>query len=339
MGYRTLGRSGLKVSPICLGAMNFGGGDGDWSGFGACEEPEAVRIIDAFLDAGNNFIDTADAYTGGMSEEIVGRAVRGRRDAVVLATKAAMPTGTGPNGAGLSRVNLTRALEASLRRLGTDYVDLYQCHFPDADTPIEETMAALDGFVRSGKVRYIGCSNFGAGQIVEAQWAAERVGGTPFIAVQSQYSLLARDIEADVVPTCGRHGLGVLAWSPLASGLLAGRYRRGVRPEPGTRLGRMSAMEAPVARAWAATLLTDRGFGVAEEVEKVAAAMGSTPAAVALAWVAGRPGVSSVVIGPRTMAQYEQNLAGFALELPAEMVARLEDASGPAPRALTGMPA
>ena len=213
MEHVPLGRSGLKISPACLGAMNFG----TPAGTAGCDEAEAGRIVGAFLEAGGNVIDTADGYSGGQSEEIVGRAVKGRRDAVVLATKAYLPQGPGPNDRGLSRIHLARALEASLRRLGTDYVDLYQCHQWDGGTPIEETMGALDSFVRGGKVRYIGCSNFTATQIVESQWAAQRLGGTPFISLQPQYSLLARDIEAEILPTCQRHGMGTLTWSPLAA--------------------------------------------------------------------------------------------------------------------------
>src|SRR5437667_5723929 len=230
-----MGSSGLKVSRSCLGAMNFG-----TSKDAPCSEDEARRIIDAFLDRGNNFIDTANVYTGGQSEEVVGRAIKSRRETVVLATKARGPQGSGPNDAGLSRLHLTRALEASLRRLDTDYIDLYQCHFPDADTPIEETMATLDGFVQSGKVRYIGCSNFSGSQIVEAQWAAEKVNGTPFISLQPRYSLVARDIETDILPACERHGLGTLVYSPLAGGVLTGKYKRGEPPPADTRYGRPS---------------------------------------------------------------------------------------------------
>src|SRR5438477_5487766 len=227
MDYVTMGRSGLKVSRACLGAMNFG-----TSKDAPCSEDEARRIIDAFLDRGNNFIDTANVYTGGQSEEVVGRAIKSRRETVVLATKARGPQGSGPNDAGLSRLHLTRALEASLRRLSTDYIDLYQCHAWDADTPIEETMATLDGFVRSGKVRYIGCSNFNGAQIVESQWVASKVGGTPFVSLQPRYSLIARDIEAEVLPTCQRHGLGTLVYSPLGGGVLTGKYGRGAEPAP-----------------------------------------------------------------------------------------------------------
>ncbi|MFC4532532.1 aldo/keto reductase [Sphaerisporangium dianthi] len=320
--YTTMGRSGLKVSQACLGTMNFG-----TAGVAGCDEAEAVRIVDAFLGAGGNFIDTAGNYSDGQSEELVGRAVKGRRDAVVIATKAFFPQGPGPNDRGLSRAHLTRALEASLRRLGTDHIDLYQCHAWDAATPIEETMATLDGFVRSGKVRYIGCSNFTASQIVEAQWAAQRAGGTPLISLQPQYSLIKRSVEAEILPVCRRHGLGALVWSPLGGGVLAGRYAAGAIPDGDSRIGRLLALAAPGARAWADDLLNARTLAVAAEVGKVADELGVTSAAVALAWVRRRPGVTSVIIGPRTVAQLEGNLAGFVLDLPAEMVARLDEAS------------
>jgi len=321
MSFVTLGRSGLKVSPACLGAMNFGTGDD-----APCDEAEARRIIDTFLDAGHNFIDTANVYTGGQSEEVVGRAVASRRDSVVVATKGRGPQGPGPNDVGLSRVYLTRALDASLRRLGTDYVDLYQCHFPDPDTPIDETMATLDGFVRQGKVRYLGCSNFAGSQIVEAQWAAERIHGTPLTSLQPRYSLIARDIETDVLPAAQRHGLGSIVYSPLGGGLLTGKYRRGEQPAPDTRFGRRASA------GWAATAMTERNFEIVEAVEKGAAELGTTPTAVALAWVRSRRGVTSVIIGPRTLQQLEENLPGFDLELPPEVLSLLNDVSRPANR-------
>jgi aryl-alcohol dehydrogenase-like predicted oxidoreductase len=317
--YVTMGRSGLKVSRACLGAMNFG-----TAADAPCDESEARRIVDAFLDGGNNFIDTANVYTGGQSEEVVGRAIKDRRDAVVLATKARAPQGPGPNDVGLSRVHLTRALDASLRRLGTDYVDLYQCHAWDPDTPIEETMATLDGFVRAGKVRYIGCSNFDGAQIVEAQWAAERVGGTPFVSLQPRYSLVARDIEREVLPACGRQGLGTLVYSPLGGGLLTGKYRRGVAPATDSRYGRDERR-----RAMASRILTDRNHDIAEAVGEVAADLGTTPTALALAWVLSRRGVTSVIIGPRTLGQYEENVAGFELTLDDATIHRLNDISRP----------
>jgi aryl-alcohol dehydrogenase-like predicted oxidoreductase len=321
MSFVTLGRSGLKVSPACLGAMNFGTGAD-----APCDEAEARRIIDAFLDAGHNFIDTANVYTGGQSEQVVGRAVASRRDSVVVATKGRGPQGPGPNDAGLSRVYLTRALEASLRRLGTDYVDLYQCHFPDPDTPIEETMATLDGFVRQGKVRYLGCSNFSGSQIVEAQWAAERIHSTPLTSLQPRYSLIARDIETDVLPAAQRQGLGSIVYSPLGGGLLTGKYRRAEPPAPDTRFGRRASA------GWAATALTERNFEIVEAVEKVAAELGATPTAVALAWVRSRRGVTSVIIGPRTLRQLEENLPGFDLELAPEFMSLLNDVSRPSDR-------
>ncbi len=313
---RTLGRSGLKVSRACLGAMNFGTSAG-----APCDEREARSIIDAFLDAGNNFIDTANVYTGGQSEEIVGRAVKTRRDKVVVATKGRGPQGDGPNDVGLSRLHLTRALDASLKRLGLDYVDLYQVHFPDADTPIEETMETLAGFVRSGKVRYIGCSNFSGSQIVEAQWAASRQNGTPFTSLQPRYSLIARDIEADVLPACGRHGLGTLVYSPLGGGLLTGKYKEGQDPAEGTRYARNTQ--------WASGVLNERNFRIVDTAKQVAKELDTTPTAVALAWVLSRNHVTCAIIGPRTLEQLKENLVGFELTLPPETIKRLSDASRP----------
>jgi aryl-alcohol dehydrogenase-like predicted oxidoreductase len=323
MDYVPMGRSGLKVSRACLGTMNFGTGHQR----AACDEAEARRIIDVFLDAGHNFIDTADRYAGGQSEEVVGRAINSRRDEVVLATKGFMPQGEGPNQRGSSRVHLARALEASLRRLGTDHVDLYQVHAWDDTTPIEETMATLDGFVRSGKVRYIGCSNFTAAQIVEAQWAADRAGTTPFISLQPQFSLVARSIEAEILPACQRHGLGTLVYSPLGGGVLTGRYRRDAEPDGDSRMGRLLASDIPAAPRWAREMLRDRNLTIADEVAKVAAGIGTTSAAVALAWVQQRPGVTSVITGPRTVEQLQGSLEGFALDLPAEAADHLEEIS------------
>jgi aryl-alcohol dehydrogenase-like predicted oxidoreductase len=314
VAYVTMGWSGLKVSRACLGAMMFGHGPD-----APCGEAEAVRMIDAFLEAGHNFIDTADSYNAGQSEEVVGRAVKNRRDSVVLATKAWNPQGPGPNNRGLSRLHLTRALEASLRRLDTDYIDLYQCHAPDRDTPIEETMATLDGFVRSGKVRYLGCSNFSGSQIVDAQWAAHRTGGTPLVSLQPPYSLLARAIESDVLPACGRHGLGTLVYSPLGGGILTGQYRRGTAPAADTRFARVSLLTAQG--------IPSRHLDIAEKVGEIAGELATTSTAVALAWVLGRRHVTSVIIGPRTFEQYEQNMIGFELQLPDEAVRALNEIS------------
>src|SRR5580692_3510949 len=218
MDFVSLGKSGLQVSRACLGTMTFG--NTEWG----TDESESQRIVDTFIDAGHNFIDTADVYNAGVSEEFVGRAIAKKRGEVVLATKGYNTMGDGPNDRGSSRVHLTCALESSLRRLDTDYIDLYQLHNWDHDTPIEESMATLDGFVRSGKVRYIGCSNFYGSQLVEAQWAADRLGAAPLVSLQPQYSLIWRDIELDILPTATRHGMGVIVWSPLGGGMLTGKY-------------------------------------------------------------------------------------------------------------------
>jgi aryl-alcohol dehydrogenase-like predicted oxidoreductase len=313
MEYTTLGASGLQVSRPCLGAMMFGHGPG-----APTSEPDSHRIIDAYLETGGNFIDTANIYTGGESEEVVGRAIKARRDDVVLATKGYGPIGTGPNTTGLSRKYLTRALEASLRRLGTDYIDLYQCHRPDPGTPVSETMATLHGFVQSGKVRYLGCSNWSGSQIVEAQWAARDIGGTPFISLQPRYSLNARRIEDDILPACQRQGLGTMIYSPLGGGVLTGKYKPGEPAPEGSRAARGGF--------WS-RMLDDQSVELAVEVGKVAAEIGATPAAVALAWVLSRRGVTTVIIGPRTFEQYEQNMAGFDMVLDPALNKRLSDAS------------
>ncbi len=313
MEYTTLGRSGLHVSRPCLGAMMFGHGQA-----APTNEQESRRIIDAFLDGGGNFIDTANVYVGGESEEVVGRAIKARRDEVVLATKGFGATGQGPNDTGLGRKYLTRALDASLRRLETDYVDLYQCHRFDPDTPVEETMATLHSFVEAGKVRYLGCSNWTGSQIVEAQTVAARYGWSPFVSLQPRYSLTSRRIEEDVLPACERHGLGTMIYSPLGGGVLTGKYRRGEAPPEGSRAARGGFWR---------NMLDEQSLEIAEAVAKVAAEIGSTPTAVAIAWVRSRRGVTSVIMGPRTFDQYEQNMEGFDLQLDPALIKRLSDAS------------
>lgn len=319
--YVNLGRSGLKVSRLCLGTMNFG--NETWG----CDEPTSAKIIDRFLEAGGNFVDTANVYAGGRSEEIVGRAIAARRDEVVLATKGFNPSeGTGPNDRGNSRVNLTRSLEGSLRRLGTDYVDLYQCHSWDPATPVEETMAALDDFVRQGKVRYIGCSNWLASQIVEAQAAAERSGSTPLVSLQPQYSLLVRDIETDVLPTATRHGLGAIAWSPLAGGFLSGKHTRDSSP-PDSRFEK--AGDTDIWRLLRVAFFTDHNFDIVDKVGEVAASLGTSHTTVAIAWTISQPGMTSAIIGPRTIEQLEENLAADELQIPADALAELDRVSRP----------
>ncbi len=302
----SLGSSGLKVSRLCLGAMNFG--NEAWG----CDEPTSAKIISGFLDAGFNFIDTANTYAGGASEEIVGRAIAARREEVVLATKGYSPEGQGPNEWGNSRENLTRSLNNSLQRLGTDYVDLYQVHNWDWTTPVEETMSALDDFVRQGKVRYIGCSNWQGSQIVEGQWAAQRNHGVPLVSLQPQYSLLVRDIERDILPTARRNGLGCIVWSPLAGGVLSGKYTKDDAP-PDSRYGK--AGDGDVWERFKQTLFSDRNFEIVEKVGEVARSLGTNHAAVAVAWTLAQRGVTSAIIGPRTVEQLEDNLAAAELDL------------------------
>jgi aryl-alcohol dehydrogenase-like predicted oxidoreductase len=314
MDYVNLGRSGLKISRACLGAMNFGvTHTAPW-----CDEQEARRIIGAFLDAGGNFIDTANNYTGGQSEEVVGRALKGRRDEVVIATKARIAQGPGPNDQGLSRLHLTRALDASLKRLGVDYIDLYQMHSFDADTPIEETMDALTGFVRAGKVRYIGSSNHAGWTQMRALATSDRLGLTRYISQQIKYSLLDRDSESELLPLGVHEGVGALIWGPLSSGYLSGKFRQAVHAEA-TRLGKGGRLESTD---------TEQARGIVELLAAIAKNhAGASISQVALNWVARKPGVSSIIVGARTSEQLADNLAAAQWSLSDEEITRLDDAS------------
>lgn len=291
MKYRTLGRTGIKVSPYCLGAMMFGAA-------GNRDHDDSVRIIHKALDAGINFVDTADAYSRGESEEIVGKALKGRRDTVVLATKAHLPMGDDPNQQGNSRRWLVRALDDSLRRLGTDHVDLFQIHRPAPDTDVEETLSALTDLVRAGKVRAIGASTFPASDIVEAQWAAERRGLERFRTEQPPYSILNRGIEREVLPVCERYGMGAMVWSPLAQGLLTGRFRKG-RATDSVRAGRGYRH-----------LTDERRLDTVEQLIPVAQGAGMSLTHLAMAFAIAHPGVTSAIIGPRTMEHLDDLLAG-----------------------------
>jgi aryl-alcohol dehydrogenase-like predicted oxidoreductase len=324
--YNSLGRSGLQVSAMALGTMNFGGG----GVFGNCGSDEAGKILDRFLEVGGNLIDTADVYNRGESETVIGELIKRKaRDTMVLATKAGLPTGPGPNDRGLSRRHLTRALEASLRRLQTDYVDLYQCHHWDTASPIDETLTTLDAFVRSGKVRYIGCSNFTAAQIIESQWTAQRQFLTPFVSAQSQYSLTARSIEAEIAPTCGRHGLGLLTWSPLAGGLLARNADAVLNTSADTRINRMRSSSTLRDRDWASYITNSRHADVAKAVGACATESGIAPAAVAVAWLRAQSGswLTSVIVGPRNVDHLDSYLSGFSTDLPAASVEMLDNVS------------
>jgi aryl-alcohol dehydrogenase-like predicted oxidoreductase len=320
MKYRQLGRSGLRISELTLGTMTFGG-RGPFANVGATELEGARRQIDMALDAGVNLIDTADVYSAGASEEIIGQALSGRRDRVLLATKARFPMGPGPNDAGLSREYLIAACEASLRRLQTDHIDLYQVHEWDGQTPLEETLSALEHLLQSGKVRYVGCSNFGGWQVMKALGIAHRTGLPAFVSQQIYLSLQERSAELEIVPSAIDQGLGLLIWSPLAGGLLSGKYRRGLEAPEGTRHA-TEWDEPPVYDE-------DRLYDTIDALVEIAEAHGVSAAQVALAWLLARPGITTVIVGARTEEQLADNLAAADLELTADEHARLERVSRP----------
>jgi aryl-alcohol dehydrogenase-like predicted oxidoreductase len=307
---KQLGRSGLYVSELGLGAMTFGAAR--WG----CDETTAIRLVHRYLDAGGNFVDTADGY--GSSEEIVGRALAGRRSRVVVATKFGMPVGPGPHERGTSRIHLRAACEASLRRLNTDYIDLYQVHIDDDATPLEETIAALDDLVRAGKVIYTGASNLRAYRLMKALAISDRLGAARFIAFQGQYNLIVRSAEREHFPLLAEEGLGFITWSPLAAGMLTGK----VRPDGQSGDTRL----AQRAIALDALFKNEHGFAVAAMVREAAAQVGCTPPQLALAWQRTRP-VTSVILGVRTMAQLDDNLASLEVTIPAEIADQLDDAT------------
>jgi aryl-alcohol dehydrogenase-like predicted oxidoreductase len=318
MEYRTLGRTGVQVSPLCLGAMMFGA-------WGNADHDDAVRIIHRALDAGINFIDTADVYSGGESEEIVGKALAGgRRDGVVLATKVHGSMGTDANAQGNSRRWIMAEIDNSLRRLGTDHIDLYQIHRPDPTCDIEETLSALTDLVRAGNVRYIGSSTFPAHEIVEAQWVAERRGLARFVCEQPPYSILARGIEADVLPVAQRYDMGVISWSPLAGGVLSGRFRRGTTPEPSHRERLWERRGMPRSGPAEAAKRT-----AAEDLAELADKFGLTMIELALAFVINHPAVTSAIIGPRTMEQLESQLSAPDVTLPTELLDAVDEVVPP----------
>jgi aryl-alcohol dehydrogenase-like predicted oxidoreductase len=305
MHMRTLGRSGVQVSEFCLGAMMFG----QW---GEPDHDECARITNRALDAGINFIDTADVYSAGESEEIVGKAIAGRRDEVVIATKFFAPMGKGPNMHGGSRRWIILEVENSLRRLGTDYIDLYQIHRPDDHADIDETLGALSDLVHQGKIRYLGHSTFPAEYIVEAQWVSERRGRERFVCEQPPYSILVRGIERAVLPTCARYGIGVIPWSPLAGGLLTGRYRKGQPAPEGSRLARGFGSQHQNPRQQRAH---EARLDAVEELLKVASDAGVSLTHLAHGFVLEHPHVTSAIIGPRTMQQLDDALAGADVRL------------------------
>ncbi|WP_138444130.1 aldo/keto reductase [Sinomonas susongensis] len=316
MEYRSLGRTGVKVSPLCLGAMMFG----PW---GNNDRADSARIIHRALDAGINFVDTADVYSGGVSEEIVGQAIAGRRDEVFLATKFFMPMDQDdPNQSGGSRRWIMRAVENSLRRLNTDYIDLYQVHRPSPDTDVEETLGALTDLVRQGKVRYIGSSSYSGSQIVEAQWAARDRHLERFVTEQPPYSILVRGIEEDVLPAVQRHGMGTLTYSPLAGGWLSGRWRKDSVSTP-------TSSARPSARFDMTSAANQRKLDIVEELAQLADQAGLTLIELAIAFVINHPGVTSAIVGPRTMEQLESYLPAAAVNLSTDVLDRIDQLVAP----------
>ncbi|MFD4553928.1 aldo/keto reductase [Streptomyces sp. NPDC058469] len=316
MQYRPLGRTGVQVSPLCLGAMMFG----PW---GNEDEADSIRIIHRALDAGINFVDTADVYSAGVSEEIVGKALKGRREDVFLATKFFMPMDQEePNQRGGSRRWIIREVENSLRRLGTDHIDLYQVHRPSPDTDVAETLGALSDLVHQGKVRYIGSSSYSGSQIVEAQWTSRERHLERFVTEQPPYSILVRGIEEDVLPTVRRHGMGTLTYSPLSGGWLSGRYRKDATEGP-------ASAARPPARFDMSTPANQRKLDAVEQLALLAEKAGLTLIELAVAFVVNHPGVTSAIIGPRTMDQLEAFLPAAEVTLSSDVLDAIDEIVAP----------
>jgi aryl-alcohol dehydrogenase-like predicted oxidoreductase len=314
MEYAHLGNTGLMVSELCLGCMTFGQ---------EANEKTSREIVGRFLDAGGNFLDTADVYSNGVSEEITGRALRGVREDVVLATKVRFPMGEGPNDVGLSRKHIMQCCEDSLRRLGTDYIDLYQAHCWDAATPLEETLSALTDLVRSGKVRYIGVSNFTGWQLMESVCVSEANGFERFVCLQPQYSLVERNIEREILPDCVEEGLGVIPWSPLGGGFLSGKYRRDEEPPEGSRISEaVESMEEYWDRR-----ATERNWATLDVVGRISEETGNSYAQISLNWLLRQDGVTAPIIGARMLEQLEDNIGASGWELTSEQVEELSAAS------------
>ncbi|MBP0461045.1 aldo/keto reductase [Streptomyces montanisoli] len=319
MQYRQLGRSGLRVSALSMGTMTFGG-KGGFGVLGATDVEGAKRQIDMCLDAGVNLVDTANMYSDGASEEIVGQAIAGRRDRLLLSSKVRMKMGEGPNDQGLSRLHIMDQVERSLRRLGTDHLDIYHVHEWDGQTPLEETLEALDTLVRSGKVRYLGVSNYAGWQLMKALAVADAHGYQRFVSNQIYYSLESRDAEYELVPLSLDQGLGIMVWSPLAGGLLSGKYRRGQQASEGRHLSEWS--EPPVRDE-------EKLYDTIETVVDIASAHGASPAQISLAYLLAKPGVTSLVIGARKDEQLADNLGAAEVALSREDVDRLDKVSAP----------
>ena len=319
MEYRLLGRSGFSVPALSFGTATFGGGNDFFRAWGASDVKEATRLIDLCLDAGLTMFDSADAYSGGLAEEILGQAIKGRRDKVLISTKAAFKMGPSPNEIGTSRHHLVAACDASLKRLGTDYIDLWQMHGFDAKTPIEETMRALDDIVRAGKVRYIGCSNFSGWHLMKSLAVADRYGWTRYVAHQAYYSLLGRDYEWELMPLGAAEGVGAVVWSPLAGGKITGKINRNKPAPKESRIGQIGAMGPQVP--------DDQLYDIVDVLKAIAKETGKTVTQVALNWVLCRPTVSTVIVGARNEAQLQENFGAVEFKLTPEQIKRLDDVS------------
>ncbi|XEC92590.1 aldo/keto reductase [Paenibacillus tarimensis] len=310
MQFRLLGKSGLAVSELCLGTMTFGN---------TASEADSIEMINRFLERGGNFLDTADVYVNGKSEEIVGKAIKGRRSEVVIATKVRMVTEPHVNGAGVSRKHIMDGVDASLKRLNTDYIDLYQMHVWDHATPIEETLRTLDDLVSSGKVRYIGCSNYFAWQLMKSLACSDANRYVRFISIQPQYSLVSREMDREMISLCLEENVGIIPWAPLGGGFLTGRYSR---QEPSS--GRLTNKAGE--SSWAIRA-TDRNFAVLDAVQSVAQELGKTPAQVSLNWLIHREGITSPIFGASTLEQFEDDMGAVGWRMPAEIWSRLDQAS------------
>jgi aryl-alcohol dehydrogenase-like predicted oxidoreductase len=325
MELRQLGRCGLRVSALSLGAMTFGESQTFMKGVTSSDD-EARRVFDAAIDAGVNLVDTANVYNEGKSEELTGQWIAKKRDKVLLATKCRFPIGfgsrpVGPRDVGGTRLHIVSSCEASLKRLGTDYIDLFQLHQQDASVPIDETLRAFDDLVTAGKIRYAGCSNYTGYRLVESLWSSDKRNRVRYESVQLQWSLLVRDAEREVVPACRAFGLGTLVWSPLGGGFLSGKYKRGQAPPAGSRL-----------ESWKDTykrIDTDRNWNLLDAIGKVAQRHATTHAAVSLAWLLAKPEVSTIIVGARDVEQLKGNLAALEVKLTSEDVKQLDDASKP----------
>lgn len=323
MEYRLLGRSGLKVPVLCFGVATFGGGNEFFRAWGATQVEEAKRLVGLCLDAGVNFFDTADGYSNGLSEEILGKAIAGKRHEVLLSTKSYFPTGGGPNDGGSSRYHILNAVDASLKRLGTDYIDVYHMHGFDALTPVEETLDTLNTLVHAGKIRYIACSNFSGWQLMKSLAASDSHGWVRYVAYQGYYSLVGRDYEWELMPLALDQGVGTLVWSPLGWGRLTGKIRRG-QPLPETsRLHKTADAGPPIPDEYL--------YQVVDALDAIAKETGRSIPQVALNWLLQRPTISSVIIGARNEEQLKQNLAAADFQLTGAQVAKLDKASARTP--------